>query len=98
MSSRLNTKYERRKQKVNKNTILYGSNKQAIEAKAVKHKPNLGKVKRCIYLAFFVAIVTPGRSVRVCVVSNCLEGKMQKEMCSLPGFCGVNIYRSNEAL
>lgn len=63
-------------------TILYGSNKQAIEAKAVKHKPNLGKVKRCIYLAFFVAIVTPSRSVRVCVVSNCLEGKMQKKKCA----------------
>lgn len=87
------------KQKVNKNTILYGSNKQAIEAKAVKHKPNLGKVKRCIYLAFFVAIVTPSRSVRVCVVSNSLEGKMQKkEMCSLPGLCEVNIYRNIEAL
>lgn len=47
-----------------------------------KHKPNLGKVKRCIYLAFFVAIVTPSRSVRVCVVSNCLEGKMQKKKCA----------------
>lgn len=48
------------KQKVNKNTKLYGSNKQAVEAKAVKHKPNLGKVKQCIYLAFFVSIVAPG--------------------------------------